>query len=121
MSRLRRSRMSRECGAARRLRWPSARGPNSDAPSIQPTMRHAAAKAQIRQAGLPMQRTRDPDERVFQDLLDAGGAIGEAPPIVGLEIDRLVGVSRPPEEVDESRRIRPTGRRLVFEVFRREG
>ena len=30
MSRLSRSRISRECGAARMLRWPSARGPNSD-------------------------------------------------------------------------------------------
>ena len=30
MSRLSRSRISRACGAARMLRWPSARGPNSD-------------------------------------------------------------------------------------------
>ena len=48
MSRLSRSRISAECGAARMLRWPSARGPNSQAPSIQPTTRPATSSSAVR-------------------------------------------------------------------------
>ena len=68
--------------------------------------RHAAAEAEIRQAGLLVQRARDVDQRVFEHALDAGGAVGEALAFGGLEIDRLVRVARRAEQIDESRRIR---------------
>ena len=40
--------MSALAGAARMLRWPSARGPNSQRPSIQPTMRPVASSSATR-------------------------------------------------------------------------
>src|SRR4029453_5915220 len=40
--------------------------------------RHPAGKTQIRQPGLLMQRARHVHERVLENPLDAGGAIGEA-------------------------------------------
>ena len=63
-----------------------------------------------------MQRARHVHQRVLEHPLDAGGAIGEAPPVGGLEVDRLVRVARTAEQLDESRRIRPRGRRMVLEV-----
>ena len=56
--------------------------------------RHAAAEAQIRQAGLPVQRARDVDQRVLEHALHAGGAIGEAPAFGRVEVDRLVRSAR---------------------------
>ena len=55
--------------------------------------------------------------------LDAGGDVGEAPAVRGLQIDRLVRVARRPEQLDESRRIRPLGRRVELEIVEveREG
>src|SRR5207237_3072669 len=82
--------------------------------------RHAAAKTQIRQAGLLMKRARDVDQRVFEYPLDAGGAIREASTVRGLEIDRVVGVTRWPEQLDEPRGVRSTRGRLVLEVLRDE-
>ena len=41
--------------------------------------RHAAAEAQVRQAGFITQCTRDVHERLLEDQLNAGGAIGKAP------------------------------------------
>ena len=60
-------------------------------------------------------RARHVDQRVLEHALDAGGAIGEAP-VGGLQIDRLVRVTRTPEQRDEPRRIRSGRRRLVLEV-----
>ncbi len=83
--------------------------------------RYAAAKTQIRQAGLLMERTCDVDQRVLEHPLDAGGAIGEATPFGGFEVDRLVRAARRSEQIDESRRIRSPGRRVVLEVIEIEG
>ena len=63
-----------------------------------------------------MQRARDVHERVLEHPLNAGGAIGEAPALRGLEVDRLVRVARTAEQLDESRRIRSRGGRLVLEI-----
>ena len=215
MSRLSRSRISAACGAARMLRCPSARGPNSVAPSIHPTMRpaarssatrsssaglverldalavvarharqlvgvharahermvghvavgvlevdavgverrahraagvarrrrhehaleagfgeearvghavqrDAAAEAQVGQTGLPSQRPRDVEQRVLEHALHAGGAVGEAAAVVALQVDRVVGMARRAEQIDERRRERPARARLVLEVLRHE-
>ena len=68
--------------------------------------RHAARQTEIRQAGFAMQRARHVHQRVLENALDAGGAIGEAPAFGGLEVDRLVRVARTAEQLDEPRRIR---------------
>ena len=50
-----------------------------------------------------MERARDVHQRVFEDALHAGGAVREAPALGGLEVDRVVGVARRPEQIDEPR------------------
>ena len=63
MSRLSRSRIAASCGAASMLRWPSARGPNSSAPSIQPTMRPAQVDRRRRRSAA-RRRARRPAGRL---------------------------------------------------------
>ena len=65
--------------------------------------RHAAAKTEVRQAGLPMQSSRDVDQYLFDDELHARGTVGEAPAIRSGQIDRLVGLAGRTEQVDETR------------------
>ena len=83
--------------------------------------RHAAAETQIGKAGLPAERARDVHQGVFENPLDTRGAIRETPSVRRLEVDRLVRVARTPEQLDESRRIRLPGRRLILEVLEVEG
>ena len=87
-------------------------------PRIRDTVeRDAAAEAEVGQPGLAPEARRDVDEDVLEHALDAGGAIGEALPLGGLEIDRLVRMARRAEEVDEFGRIGALGRRLKLEIF----
>ena len=64
---------------------------------------HAAAQAQIRQAGFPMELSGDVHQNVLQDPLHAGGAIGEALSFRSLQIDRLIRITRRTKQFDETR------------------
>src|SRR4029453_7597630 len=64
-------------------------------PGIRETVeRHTTSETQIGQAGFLMQRARHVHERVLENPLDAGGAIGEAPSVGGFEVHPLLGVAR---------------------------
>ena len=63
--------------------------------------RHAAAQAEIGQPRLGVQRARQVDHRLFEDELHAGGDIGGPLAVVGFQIDRVVGIARRTEGVDE--------------------
>src|SRR5258705_121401 len=95
-----RSRISASCGAARMLRWPSARGPNSSAPSIQPTTTTGIRSCAVRSI-----------------------SVRASAAFVGGQIDRLVGTARRSEEGDEFVRIRAGGSGVEIEVIEieREG
>ena len=64
-----------------------------------------------------MERARHVHQRVFENPLDAGGAVGKPPAVPGLEVDRIVHVARRSEHIDEPRRVRSRGRRVVLEVI----
>ena len=115
-------RAERAAGIAGRGRHEHAleAGLREDARIGDAVQRHASAEAEIRQLRFLLQRARDVHERVLEHALHAGGAVGEAPAFGGLEVDRLVGRTRRPEELDEPRRIRSRRRRLVLEVLRDE-
>ena len=85
-------RAERAAGIAGRRRHEDAleAGLGEDARVGDAVQRHAAAEAEIGQTGFAVQRARDLDERVLEDALHAGGAVGEAPALGGLEVDRLV-------------------------------
>ena len=82
--------------------------------------RHAAGETQIRQTALMAEPPRDVQQRVLEHPLHAGRAVGEALPLRGLQIDRIVRVARRSEQIDELRGIRSTRRRLELEVLRRQ-
>ena len=79
--------------------------------------RDAPAQAEIRQAGFLMQRAGHGHERVLENPLHAGGAIGEALAFRRLQVDRLVRIAWLAEQLNEARRIRLRGRRVVSEVI----
>ena len=63
---------------------------------------HAAAQAQVGQSGLTLQRPRHFDQYVFQNQLNACGAVGEASPVWSLELDGLVPIAGRSEDIDEA-------------------
>ena len=74
-------RAQRAAGVARRRRHEHAleSGLGEDPRIGDAVERHAAAEAEVRQAGLAVQRARDVDQDVLEHALHAGGAVGEAP------------------------------------------
>ena len=115
-------RAERAAGIAGRRRHEHAleAGLGEDARVGDAVQRHAAAEAEIRQAGLAMQRARDVDQHVLEHALHAGGAVGEALPFGGREVDRVVRAARRAEQLDEPRRIRAAGRGLELEIVQVE-
>ena len=82
--------------------------------------RDASAEAEIRQLRFLLQCAGDVHERVLEHALHARRDVGESPAFGGLDVDRLVGRTRRPEEIHELRRIRSRRRRLVLEVLRHD-
>src|SRR6266498_3065056 len=68
-----------------------------------------------------MERLGKLHERVFQDQLHAGSAIGESLTLRCVQINRLIKISRRTKEFDETRRIGPCGGGVKLEVIQVEG
>src|SRR6266702_1041281 len=64
---------------------------------------NATSQAEVRNPGLLVERSSDVHQDVFQNLLYAGGAIGEPLPFGRTQIDCFIGAARRTEKVDESR------------------
>ena len=82
--------------------------------------RHPAAQAKIGEARLALQRPRRVHQYVFQDKLNAGGAIGEAAAFGGPEVDRFERIAGRPEQIDEFCGERPLGRGVKIEIVQIE-
>jgi len=77
---------------------------------------HAASQTEIGQAGFLMECSGYLDERVLQDLLHAGRAIGEALPIRTFEVNGFIRIARRTKEFDKPRRIATLCRGVEFKI-----
>src|SRR6185437_11548999 len=80
----------------------------------------AAAEAEIAEPGLDAQVAGDVDQHLLEDRLRAGRDVGVARPLRRGEIDRLLGIPRRSEQLDEARAEGTPGALLKVEVRERQ-